>query len=428
MGGGGAILIAATLLMLLAGCDAPSAAEQPPEPTSEASYEQPLEDVPDEAEPMHREEDLSLSGVLYEFTFYLDGDSITLPITVGALMQYGWEISPFWSIPDTIEGRAALPASFLVRDGVSMGMIRAANFSEDERPLSESVVYGISSDIRRDDDPIIELPRGIVLGESTKDDVLSAFGWPTRMQEPFDEYGGFYRLEYQSESFGLSGGLFGPSANEVVIYASSDLGGLVTRISIENSTPGVGMMNNDIPNTNDAVSMSDNPLVGVWALAVRTNDNMGVVFHENGTGEMTVGEPQTVFTWLSVGDNQILMNGANVEYSIFRDRLTLVIDGNELNFIKAATNDSSSVSSDDPIIGLWEWEQDANLWYEFNADGSATLNFPGNVDEIYWSRNDQGRIVQTSSETGHVSYLNVVVENDVMTLTIESITLILIRR
>ena len=48
----------------------------------------------------------------------------------------------------------------------------------EEIPLRDALVYGISSSCDRPDYSVIELPGGIILGESTKEDVINAFGMP----------------------------------------------------------------------------------------------------------------------------------------------------------------------------------------------------------------------------------------------------------
>jgi hypothetical protein len=178
-----------------------------------------------------RVEDLSLSGVLYDFTFKLDGDTITLPLTLGEFQSLGWAHSEFIVLPETLEGHTRLLGAMYYKNDVQI-WIPTINVSEDELPIEESMVYKIESSIDDENYAVIELPRGIILGESTKDDVIEAFGWPTWIQEWDDDEFSF--LTYESESFGLATGIWGPSANKIEITTSNERNNIIVRIVIEN--------------------------------------------------------------------------------------------------------------------------------------------------------------------------------------------------
>ena len=180
------------------------------------------------------EEDLSLSGILYEYTFKLEGDTITLPLTLEKLQSYGWELSKYIKLPDTVNAHTRLLVTSLTKDGKDID-IEVANINDEELPSQECMVYSIKSSSDKENYPLIELPKGIILGKSNKVDVIKAFGGPTRMGH-WEENNKDY-LIYESESFGLSGGFWGPSANEIEIITSNEKNNIITKITITNISP-----------------------------------------------------------------------------------------------------------------------------------------------------------------------------------------------
>jgi len=180
----------------------------------------------------NHEEDLSLSGVLYDFTFKLDDDTITLPLTIGEFRALGWDHSDLYILPDTVEGHTRLLMPYFIKNG-SEANIQVLNASEDELPINECIIYNIKVSLDQEKSPVIELPKGIKLGVSTKDDLINAFGWPTKLGILAGDNGGEV-FEYLAEHFGLSTGIWGPSANGVTIYTSGDPHHIITYIEISN--------------------------------------------------------------------------------------------------------------------------------------------------------------------------------------------------
>jgi len=184
------------------------------------------------------EEDINLSGILYDYTFMLEGDTITLPITLGEFIGLGWELSPYFVMMKTLEGNTRGMLGEFDKAGKEI-RIDVLNMNDEEIQIEESIVYKIKSSINDENYPIIELPRGIILGVSTIDEVIEAFGWPTRYWElddeyEYDDYGYTYELIYESENFSLSGGIWGPHSNQIMIIADSRRNNVVTEIEIDN--------------------------------------------------------------------------------------------------------------------------------------------------------------------------------------------------
>jgi len=152
-------------------------------------------------------EDLNLSGVLYDFTFKLEGDTITLPIMLEEFQSYGWEPTPTLELAENI-GSKTLGAAIFVKNGkeLSLGLI---NLSDETLPIQKCMVYSLKSysydDYVSEDDhenyAVIELPKGIILGVSTKDDVLRAYGNPSQKFFTNDEETELREVLYYGENF-----------------------------------------------------------------------------------------------------------------------------------------------------------------------------------------------------------------------------------
>jgi hypothetical protein len=162
-----------------------------------------------------------LSGVLYDFTFLLDGDSVTLPIVLDELISLGWDLRV--DLSDTLSGNTA-SAITLVRNykRITAGIV---NTSNEAIPIHESLVDSFTSYYYEDDDDyaVIELPRGIAVGVSTKNDVLRAFGGPTTVVD-FDD--SVVRLVYENEALG------GGFRSYIMIYVDGEQGNRITEINI----------------------------------------------------------------------------------------------------------------------------------------------------------------------------------------------------
>jgi hypothetical protein len=237
------LLVFVLLVGLCFGCTSPNEPAITPQNTPESlpGDTQPSEStqgdevqndysVPDDS----AEEDLSLSGVLYDFTFKLDGDTITLPLTLEEFQSYGWE--PNLELAETMGGNT-FSATGHTRNGKGV-MLSIANMSDETLPIHESMVFSISSyyyddyksDYVNEDHAVIELPKGIVLGVSTIDDVIRAYGTPTYTYFTNDvELEQTLVYVYAHEDF-RRGTWFG-----IEIAADKRKGNVVTSIDISNS-------------------------------------------------------------------------------------------------------------------------------------------------------------------------------------------------
>ena len=238
------MLLAFSLLTACGGNDMPnnsspnsgssggSNSSQGGENDSEGSQSEPYDTYQDDFDESN--EDLKLSGVLYDFTFKLEGDTITLPLKLGELYAIGWE--PAYRLAETM-GSSTFSAATFMKNGKE-AMFYFSNPGDGELALHECFVHGISSyyyddyisDDVNEDFAVIELPKGIILGKSTVFDVRKAYGDPT-----YTYFTNDYELEqtlvhvYDNEAF-RKGTWFG-----VEITTDIRMDNIVTAIDISNS-------------------------------------------------------------------------------------------------------------------------------------------------------------------------------------------------
>ena len=131
-----------------------------------------IDDHNDDSRP---DNEVSLMDILFDYTFILDGDTITLPLSLEEFMSYGWE--PLFDLSEPARGTSHYPSGQAIRNGkiISIALI---NMNDEEIPMLNSIVCGIWSSCDRSDYPVIKLPGGIILGESTRADVINAYGEP----------------------------------------------------------------------------------------------------------------------------------------------------------------------------------------------------------------------------------------------------------
>jgi hypothetical protein len=182
-------------------------------------------------EPLPREDE-RLSNILYGFTFELDGDTITLPITLEKFQALGWEVEATITFPKTLEGSKVITKNIFVRNGkaVDIGLV---NVGEEELAIEKCLVYRIKCSSKYADDAVIELPKGIILGVSNRDDVVNTYGGPTRLNTSGDEQ----TLTYYPGRRPLTLTPFG-SVNlypEINIIIDTTNGNIVTGIEVKNA-------------------------------------------------------------------------------------------------------------------------------------------------------------------------------------------------
>jgi len=157
---------------------APPASEETPEATAEPEATTEATAEPDDSETPDTS-DSSAGGLpeyLTDLIIMLDGDAITLPMPFEDFLSRGWEL--FSRSAETTLEPEQYAKRLLTKDNNIIG-VSVANTLDQASTVQLSSVYGIS--LTSELTGIFELPLGITLNVSTKEDVIEAYGEPTKI-------------------------------------------------------------------------------------------------------------------------------------------------------------------------------------------------------------------------------------------------------
>ena len=177
------LLVAVLALSALAGCGGGSAGggdngetATPPADSEISEPETTPGETPDAPAPTAG----GLPENISDLAIILEGDAITLPVTVEDFLTLGWGVRYEDILKITLESKQY--TSFGVeKDGHAIS-VYVANFLDDQSStIQQSTVIGFVGELKWD--TVFELPHGIKLGVSTIDDVIAAFGEPSKFVE-----------------------------------------------------------------------------------------------------------------------------------------------------------------------------------------------------------------------------------------------------
>ena len=176
-------LLAVTVL--LAGCNDKAKDKTEEESTSSSQIEEePLEEKDPNGE-------IELPGKLSDFAFAIDGEAYSLPMSVEALNSMGW-------IYDGDDTKSMDSESFLEGSTIKRGKVTLTadivNLEGEALPIASCQMGGITLDLRENKDMQVTLPGEIVMGKSSLDDVLEAYGEAADQYEEKDTI--FLTYEY----------------------------------------------------------------------------------------------------------------------------------------------------------------------------------------------------------------------------------------
>lgn len=144
--------------------------------------------------PIQPLEYFEMSDDLFDFTVILDGDVLKLPLTLEVFESYGWKAE------EDLTG-VFIPGQYdnftFTRNGKQTRVL-LANMSNEVRDIFNSTVCGMKNN-RNSNDAVIELPKGVTVGVSEKDDIIMAFGTPSYMSE--DEGDGKLSITYEKDTY-----------------------------------------------------------------------------------------------------------------------------------------------------------------------------------------------------------------------------------
>jgi len=180
-----ALMIALLAMLLLSACgETPEPDPEPtPAPTSQPSPEPAETPEPEETAPVTNLGDAPDFGPLsddpYAFQLELDGVVYQFPMTYAQLLSFGWE---YKDDEDEMLDSGYYKSSGHFTKGDMTVYFSIINLDINALPVKNCIIGGINIDwfgLRNLPDTSIILPRGIVFGEATADDVRSAYGTPS---------------------------------------------------------------------------------------------------------------------------------------------------------------------------------------------------------------------------------------------------------
>ena len=135
-------------------------------------------------------------------------------------------------------------------------------------------------------------------------------------------------------------------------------------------------------------------LVGTWLWNSYTR--WTYVLNDDGTGIRGTAEENEAITWSVAGETlRINRQGDVPSGEISNERWTLDLSGDyftidsqqvtrEMSFTRGGV--LGDVSAD--IVGTWAWEDGIQWTYVFEADGTGTRGWPGEMETFYWGAVD----------------------------------------
>jgi len=125
-----------------------------------------------------------ISDDLYSYEVLVDGDLMKFPMSYDELTAFGWEFT--YEDTEVLEGNSYTSGLTFTKGKDNAMMFRFINFSDSDKSVQDCYVGGARISAFTTEDMHIELPKGIVLEESTYDDVKEAYGEPTK-EHNFDD-------------------------------------------------------------------------------------------------------------------------------------------------------------------------------------------------------------------------------------------------
>ncbi len=162
----------------------------------------------------------ALSDDIYSFQLEIDGERYQFPMSYSDFTAKGWELSKYDDPEMKVGTNSYGMVGFLKGDTSIRGDV--INFGINEASLSECLVGGITIDGSYSDVDLskttVTLPKGIVMGKATLEEVKAAYG------EPSDIYEGdnYTKLTYEKEIY-----------QDVELYIYKE-GGTLKQVSFRN--------------------------------------------------------------------------------------------------------------------------------------------------------------------------------------------------
>ena len=198
-----AMLIFVMILTLLTACGNGNTASTTPPASSDKPVTPSSSDTPETSDPAQEDSPIEMG----ELAIVFGGDAITLPISVEEFMALGWEPSNekhVENLEETLNPKEY--TTIYLEKGDYYAMSEVANLTDEAITVSQGTIFGFDEVGRYN---MLELPKGIVQGVSSMEDIIAAYGEPDEV-DPWGKFTryymeGFYITVWEYEESGLLG-------------------------------------------------------------------------------------------------------------------------------------------------------------------------------------------------------------------------------
>ena len=157
----------------------------------------------------------------------------------------------------------------------------------------------------------------------------------------------------------------------------------------------------------------DPSLLGNWSY--ENNAGWQYELNSDGTGQRGVHLEIDTFKWSTRGDNRLILDfGAGYR----DDDWNYIIEGNRLTLTRRdgarETFSYLKVEHNADVVGTWEWDYDDSYKLIYNADGTGSRGFTGEIDSFEWFNADDRIVV--NGGTVYEELWNYSISDDVLTI------------
>jgi len=149
----------------------------------ESETKESAEKESESGEPAHAETSTEMSDDLWSFQVAINGDVYQFPMWYSDFEAMGWTYEDDSS--EKLSSDEYIPYTDWTKDEMKV-YTNIANMSSNSKTVEESAIVKIEidyTDEMKEKNYKVELPGGIVLGESNKEDVIAAYGEPESLYE-----------------------------------------------------------------------------------------------------------------------------------------------------------------------------------------------------------------------------------------------------
>lgn len=333
-----------------------------------------------------------MSDELLDYSAAINGSVVKFPLYYSEFIKTGWELDSSFLHSKLGPGQYSI---YKVISGDGFGGAYFANFSEEEKKITECAVCGISSTVEQK--ARIELPKKILMGASTLEEIKLAYGESELSSEDI-------------ESDAATGVLtYGSSENSAVKLTVSD--GILTGVELYN------ISNPDYLNASDKVPEEVKNYKDPEDLSYKLSDFTFYLYGTTYTMPLPVSRLiESGWVKAAVSDKYVLP-GETLEGAIklTRSNRTLTFDVKNLadypttveNCFITSIESKSSVKLDFTLAGGCRvGSAQSNFEATFNRKDFSTVTEKKGKTTYVYENEDKGKLTVVCSE-GYISKIKV---------------------